>query len=102
MDGRIDDLVEVVGQDFTRQSHSDALGALCQQQRELGGQGKRLALASVVGEAPVGDLGVIDRVERELAEACLDVTGRCSTVAGEDVAPVTLGVDEQFLLSQLD
>ena len=101
VDGGIDDLVEVMGQDFARQAHGDALGALSEQQGELGGQGERLALAAIVGEAPVGDLGVIDRVECKLAQSGLDVTAGSRAIAREDVAPVTLGVDEQFLLPQL-
>ena len=100
-DGGIADLVEVVGQDFARQAHGNTLGALGEQQGKLGGQRQRFALAAVVGKAPVGHLGVIDGIQGELAQAGLDVTAGSRTVAGEDVTPVTLGVDEQLLLSQL-
>ena len=102
MHSGINYLVEVVRQDLARQTHRDTLGALGEQQRELGGQCERLALAAVIGQAPVGHLGIIDRIQGEFAQAGLDVTAGSRTVAGEDVTPVTLGVDEQLLLSQLD
>ena len=98
----INHLVEVVRQDLARQTHSDTLGALGEQQGALGGQRERLALAAVIGQAPVGHLGVIDRIQCKFAQAGLDVTASSRTVAGEDVTPVTLGVDKQLLLSQLD
>ena len=44
---------------------------------------------------------VENHFQGEFGEACLDITGGGGGVAGEDVAPVSLGVDEQFLLSQL-
>ena len=93
-DGGVNDLVEVVGQDFARQTDGDTLGTLCEQQRELGGQGERLTLTSVIGHAPVGHFGVIDRIKGKFAQACLNITSGSRTVAGEDVTPVTLGVDK--------
>ena len=47
-DGRIADLTEVMRQDLRRESDSDTLSTLCQQQRELHGQGDGLLVATVV------------------------------------------------------
>ena len=70
-------------------------------ERVLHRQGDRLLVASVVGELPLGGLGVEHRVEGELRQAGLNVSRGCCTVAGQYVTPVTLRVDEQVLLSQL-
>ena len=100
-DGRLAELVEVVRQDLRRETHGNALSALCQQQRELHGQADGLLIAAVVGEFPLRRLGVEDHVEGELRQARLDVTAGGGIVACEDVAPVALAVDEQLLLPQL-
>ena len=100
-DARVDQLVEVVRQDLAREADGDALGTLRQQQRELHRQEDRLLVAAVVARLPLGGLGVEDHVERELAQARLDVARCGGGVAGEDVAPVALAVDQQVLLAQL-
>ena len=100
-DGGLTQLIEVVGQDLRREAHGNALGALCEQERELHGQHDGLLVAAVVGELPLGGLGVEDHVEGELRQARLDVATGGGIVAREDVAPVTLAVDEQLLLAQL-
>ena len=99
--GRVHQFVEVVGEYLAGHTHGDALRALCEQQRETHRELGRLLVAAVVGVHPVGDLRVEDHFLRELAQSCLDVS-RCGVgVAGEDVAPVTLAVDEQAFLAQL-
>ena len=59
-------LVEVVRQDLGRQADGNAFHALHQQQGELDGQGDRLAIAAVVGQLPLGGLGVEHHVEGKL------------------------------------
>ena len=88
-------------QDAAGQTDGDALDALREQQRELHRQRDRLLVAPVVARRPGRDLGSEDHVERELAQPRLDVSRRRRVVAGEDVAPVALGVDEQILLPEL-
>ena len=58
-DGGVEQLVEVVRQDFDRQSHGDAFHALCQQEREFGGQCDGFFVAAVVGGTPFGDFGAV-------------------------------------------
>ena len=99
--GSLTDFAQIVGQYFARQTYGDAFGALRQQQRELHRQGDRLFVAAVVGELPLRCLGVEHHVERELRQTGLDITSGGSVVAGEDVAPVTLTVNQQILLPQL-
>ena len=99
--GGVDQLHEVVGQDFRSQSHGDAVGPLGQQQRELDGQRHRLLLAAVVRQHPLRRLLVEDHVEGEFRKTRLDITARGGLVAREDVAPVALTVDQQVLLPQL-
>ena len=88
-------------QDFRRKTHSNTLSALRQQQGELGGQRDRLLVSAVIAELPICGFRVEYHVEREFRQACLDVSGGGSAVAREDVAPVSLRVDEQVLLSHL-
>ncbi len=98
---RVDEFVEVVGQDLGGHPDGDSLGALRKQKgktdRELG----RLLVASVVGCHPVGHFRVEDDLLGESAKARLDVTWRRVAVAGEDVAPVSLAVDQKAFLSEL-
>ena len=101
VDGGVAELVEVMGQHLAGESHSDAVGTLCQQQREFHGQGHRLLVASVVAHLPLGGLRVEDCLKGKLREARLDISGSGGTVTGEDVAPVALRVDEQILLPKL-
>jgi len=90
-----------VRQDLGGQSHGDAFAAEGQQQGELHRQGHRLFVAAVVGELPLGRFVVEDHLEGELRETCFDIAGGGGAVAGEDIAPVALGVDEEVLLAQL-
>ena len=100
-DAGVDKLHEVVGQDLRRQTHGDAVGALRQQQRELDRQRDGLLLATVVRQHPLGGFLIEDHFGGELRQARLDVTPRGGLVAREDIAPVTLAVDQQVFLPQL-
>ena len=79
----------------------DQSTSLSQKQRILDRQCDRLLVPPVVAHLPFGSLGIEHRVEGKLRESRLDISGSGSTVAGEDITPVTLGVDQQVLLSQL-
>ena len=99
--GRFQNFVEIVGQNLRRQTHGNTFGPLGQQQGEFHRQGHRLLLAAVVGEFPLGCLGIEDDIEGKLREARLDVTGSGGRVAREDITPVSLAFDQQVLLPQL-
>ena len=83
------------------EAHGDTLDALRQKQREFHGQGHRLPVTAVVRELPLGRLRVEDGIEGELGETRLDVTWSGRAVARQDISPVSLAIDQQFLLSQL-
>ena len=100
--GRLKQFAEVVGQDNRGEGDSDTLGALCQQQWKLDGQRDRFFLATVVRGFPFGSFLVEDHLVGELRQAGLDVTGSSGIVAGENVAPVTLAVDEELFLADVD
>ncbi len=68
---------------------------------EFHGQRHRLFVPSVVREFPFGGFGVEHHVERKFGEAGFDVSRCGGAVAREDVAPVSLTVHKQVLLSQL-
>ena len=72
-----------------------------QQQRELYGQRHGLLVAAVVRAHPFGGLAVEDHVKGELRQAGLDISARGGLVTREYVAPVTLAVNQQILLSEL-
>ena len=99
--GSVADLAHVVGQDLRRQTYGDAFGTLCQEQRELRGQGDGLFVAAVVRHLPFRGLRVEHHVEGEFRQAGLDISWRSSPAARQDVAPVALAVDEQFFLAHL-
>jgi hypothetical protein len=101
-DAGVAELDEIVREDAAGEADGDAFDALGEQQGELHRQGDGLFVAAVVRGGPVGDLGAEGDVEGELGEAGLDVTGGGGVVAGEDVAPVALGVDEELFLTELD
>ena len=87
-------------QNFRRQTNGNALNALRQQQRELDGKRHGLTVAAVVRELPFGDFRRENNVECEFRQTCLDVT-RCSrAVASENVAPVSLTVNQKVFLPQ--
>jgi len=90
-----------VGQHLAAQAHGDALTTLRQEQRELHRQEHRLLVAAIVAQLPFRGLRVEDDIGRELAQPGLDVPRGRRTVAGQDVPPVALGVDQQVLLTQL-
>ena len=101
MDGSLHQLAEVIRQDVRGQGDSNALGALCQQQGELDGQGDGLLFAAVVTGFPLCGLGVEHHLLGELREARLNITPCSCAVAGKYVAPVTLAVNQQVLLPQV-
>ena len=99
--GCIAELVEVMRQDLRVQTYGDTFYALRQQQRELNRQVNRFVLTAVVTLHPLGRLVVKDRLEGKFRQSCLDITGSCRTVTGEDITPVTLAINQQIFLTQL-
>ena len=91
-----------MGENAAGEADCDAFDALGEEEREFDGQGDGFLVASVVGSGPVGDFGAEGDVERELGKAGFDVAGGGGGVAREDIAPVALGIDEEFLLPELD
>ena len=100
-DGRIAYFAEVVGQNLGGEAHGYSLHALRQEKGELYGQRDGLFLASVVGKLPLRHLRVENHFEGKLREPRFYVPGRGGAVAGHDVSPVSLRVDEQVLLPEL-
>ena len=88
-------------QDPAGEADGDAFHALREQQRELHRERDGLLVSTIVAGCPLGDLRAEKDVLGELRQARFDVSGGRRVVAGEDVAPVPLGVDEQLLLAQL-
>ena len=101
VDGGVEYFVEVVGQDFGRQTHGYAFAALSQQQGEFRRKGHRFVFAAVVAHCPLGNLGAVEHLKGERRKACLDVSCGSGGAAGEDVAPVSLRLDKQLFLSEL-
>ena len=95
-------LDEVVRQNAGGQAHGDALGAEHQEQRELGRQGHRLLVASVVARNKVGQILVEQFVARQFGQTTLNISRRRRIVACEDVAEVALAFNEIALVGQCD
>ncbi len=98
----VEQLVEVVRHNFRVQAQSDAFATLRQQQRKLHWQENRLLVAPVVRWFPRRCFGIEHRFERKFRQSRLDVTGCRRFVARENVAPVTLAVDKQIFLTEID
>ena len=101
-DGGVDQLVEVVRENLGCHAHGNALGSLCQQERESYRQLYRLLVPSVIGGHPAGYLRVEDDFLGELAQPRLDVSCRSIGVSGKDVSPVSLTVHGEAFLTELD
>ena len=101
MYGCVADFHEVMRQNLRAEAHGNALRALCKKERKLCRKRDRLLVSSVVRELPECGFGIEHHVERKLGESCLDVTRCGGAVAGKYVAPVTLTVHQQILLSHL-
>ena len=74
-DRGVDQLDEIMGQDFGSKAHGNAFHTLCQQQREFDRQGHRLFVPTVVGELPWRRFRVKHHFEGKLRKPCLDVSG---------------------------
>ena len=98
----IDQLVEIVRENLGRESHGYAIRPLGQQQRKFHRQVYRLLVPPVVGCHPYCRLRVEHDLLGEFRQPCLDVSWSCVGVSGQDVAPVTLTVDEQVFLPEGD
>ena len=101
VDARLAQLLEVVGEDGGGKAHRDAVHALRQQDRELGGERHRFLGTAVVVRNPVGRFGIEHHVERKFAEFAFDVTRGSGLVARQRVTPVTLRFDKQVLLAHV-
>ena len=89
-------------QDLAGETDGDPFGTVGENEGELRRQGDGLLVAAVVAGGPGGRLGIEEDLVGEFREAGLDVARRGGGVAGEDVAPVPLGVDDEFLLPHVD
>ena len=101
-DAGVEEFVEVVGQHLAGEADGDAFDPLGEEQGELDGKGNRLVVAFVVGFGPEGGLGIESGFQGELRKPGLDVTGGGGGIAGDDVAPVALHVDEELFLAEAD
>ena len=89
-------------EDLAGETNGNALGTVSEDEGELRRQGDGFLVAAVVAGSPGSRLGVEKDLVGELREARLDVSGRGGGVSGEDIAPVPLGVDDEFLLPHVD
>ena len=85
-----------------RHPNGDPVGALQEQQGNFGGQGHRFHVAAVVGGDLFGDVGVEQRFARKRREARFDVAGRSRRITGEDVAEISLPVEEKAFSGEVD
>ena len=100
-DSGITNLVEIVGKNLGRETYRDTFHTLCQQQRKLYRQVYRFLVSAVVRKLPLCGLGVEHHLLGQGCQSGFDISGSSRTVAREDVAPVSLCVDQHLLLSQL-
>ena len=100
-DAGLQQLAHIVRENLAGESDCDALSALSEEERKLHRQIDRLLIGSVVRGDVVGDLRGEEDPLGEWRKACFDVARRRSTVAGEEVTPVPLTLDQELSLPQL-
>ena len=101
VDGRVENLVEVMRQNLGTEAYGYTLHSLGKEQREFHRQSHRLLLAPVVTGHPLGDFRRERGLDSKLRQSRLDVTRCGRRVAGQDISPVSLSIYEKFLLSEL-
>jgi hypothetical protein len=99
-DLRLEQFREIVRQNFARHPHRDAFRAEHQQQRQLGGQCNWLFVAAVVAGDEFGQFVVEDFIARELGQAHFDISRRGGRIAGEDIAEISLALDQVTLVGE--
>src|SRR5437899_12502107 len=101
LDGGIDQLIEIVREDFAREADRDPFHALGQQQWKLHGQRDGLLFSPIIGWLPEGGLWIERYLQRKLGQSRFDVTRRGGPVACQNVDPIALSIDEQLALRYL-
>jgi hypothetical protein len=91
-----------MGQYLRSQTHGNPFHSHSQEQRELGRKCYRLTVSSIIGRLPLRCLCIEEHIEGKLGETRFDISGCCSIITSENITPVTLGVNEQILLSELN
>ena len=84
------------------QSDRNTFHALRQQQRELNRQVNRFVLTAVIRLHPLGSLGIKNGLQRKLGQPCLDITRSCRAITRQYISPVSLAINEQILLAELN
>ena len=100
-DTGLQQFAHIVREDLAGESDGDTLSALCEEEGKLHRQIDRLLIGSVVRGDVIGDLGGEEDPLSERRKARLDVAWCRRTVAGEEVAPVSLALDQELSLPQL-
>ena len=99
-DFRLEELLEVVGEDAGRDDHAHAVLPQHEECGDLRGEHHGLAIAPIVGIHVFGDRRVEEDLAPEGVEAALDVTPGGGGVAGNGVAEIPLLVNEIALVGQ--
>ncbi len=102
VDRRAAEVVEIVREYLGRETDRDALGAVEEDDGELGRERDRLLGASIVAGLPVGGLRIEENLTGKRREAGLDVTGRGRIVTGEKITEIALRLDEVATLGDAD
>ena len=100
-DAGLQQFAHIMREDLAGESDGDTLSALSEEEGKLHRQIDRLLIGSVVRGDVVGDLRGEEDPLGEWRKARLDVTWCRRTVAGEEVAPVSLTLDQELSLPQL-
>ena len=99
-DLRFEQLREIVRQNARAQTDRDAFRAEHEVERQFARQRHRLLVAPVVARNEIRDRVIENFRAREFRQPALDVTRRGGRIAGEDVAEISLALDEIPLVRQ--
>ena len=98
---RLTQLYKIMGHNFSTQTHRNTINALRQQQWEFHWQRNRLTLPTIVTQLPIGGLFIKRNLFCKRTQPRLNIPWCRSPIASSNIAPVTLGVDQQLFLTQI-
>ena len=97
---RLQQLVEVVGQDARGESDRNAIRAEQKQEGDPGREGHRLLLASIVGRHGIGQVGIENLIAGQRSQPAFDITGGGGGITRQHIAEVPLPLDEILLVGE--
>ena len=86
---------------FGRKSYTNPLNTGCQKKRKLHGKIDWFIISSVIGFRPFCSFRVENNFQRERSKPSFNISRCRSRIAGKNISPVSLRIDQQLFLANL-